>query len=58
MNFSSISGLREDSGQANYGAAKAGIGGMTRVVARDLGRYGVVQLHRSGGDDADGGAGT
>ena len=42
VNFSSISGLRGNSGQANYGAAKAGIGGMTRVVARDLGRYGVT----------------
>jgi NAD(P)-dependent dehydrogenase (short-subunit alcohol dehydrogenase family) len=42
VNFSSISGLRGNSGQANYGAAKAGIAGMTRVVARDLGRYGVT----------------
>jgi len=42
VNFSSISGLRGISGQTNYGAAKAGIAGMTRVVARDLGRYGVT----------------
>jgi NAD(P)-dependent dehydrogenase (short-subunit alcohol dehydrogenase family) len=42
VNFSSISGLRGASGQANYGAAKAGIAGLTRVVARDLGRYGVT----------------
>ncbi len=42
VNFSSISGLRGNSGQGNYGAAKAGIAGMTRVVARDLGRYGVT----------------
>lgn len=42
VNFSSISGLRGISGQANYGAAKAGIAGLTRVVARDLGRYGVT----------------
>jgi len=42
VNFSSISGLRGNSGQANYGAAKAGIAGLTRVVARDLGRYGVT----------------
>src|SRR5438132_10297172 len=42
VNFSSISGLRGNPGQANYGAAKAGIAGMTRVVARDLGRYGIT----------------
>jgi NAD(P)-dependent dehydrogenase (short-subunit alcohol dehydrogenase family) len=42
VNFSSISGLRGNSGQGNYGAAKAGIAGLTRVVARDLGRYGVT----------------
>ena len=42
VNFSSISGLRGNSGQANYGAAKAGIAGLTRVVARDMGRYGVT----------------
>ena len=42
VNFSSISGLEGASGQANYGAAKAGVAGLTRVVARDLGRYGVT----------------
>jgi NAD(P)-dependent dehydrogenase (short-subunit alcohol dehydrogenase family) len=42
VNFSSISGLRGNTGQANYGAAKAGVAGFTRVVARDLGRYGVT----------------
>ncbi|MGI8553797.1 MAG: SDR family oxidoreductase, partial [Dehalococcoidia bacterium] len=42
VNYSSISGLGGNPGQANYGAAKAGIAGMTRVVARDLGRYGVT----------------
>jgi NAD(P)-dependent dehydrogenase (short-subunit alcohol dehydrogenase family) len=42
VNFSSISGLRGISGQSNYGAAKAGIAGLTRVIARDLGRYGVT----------------
>ena len=42
VNFSSISGLRGISGQSNYGAAKAAIAGLTRVVARDLGKYGVT----------------
>ncbi|MBI4570937.1 MAG: SDR family oxidoreductase [Chloroflexi bacterium] len=42
INFSSVSGLTGLPGQANYGAAKSGIAGFTRVVARDLGRYGVT----------------
>ena len=42
INYSSVSGLQGNSGQANYGAAKAGVAGLTRVAARDLGRYGVT----------------
>lgn len=42
VNYSSVSGLQGNSGQANYGAAKAGVAGLTRVAARDLGRYGVT----------------
>ena len=42
INFSSGSGLTGNPGQANYGAAKAGVAGFTRVVAKDLGRYGVT----------------
>ena len=42
INFSSSSGLSGNAGQANYGAAKSGIAGFSRVVARDLGRYGVT----------------
>jgi len=42
INFSSISGLQGGTGQANYGAAKGGIAALTRVIARDLGRYGVT----------------
>ena len=41
ITFSSVSGLYGNSGQANYGAAKDGIAGFTRAVARDMGRYGV-----------------
>ena len=40
--FSSSSGLMGNAGQANYGAAKAGIAGGVRCLARDLGRYGVT----------------
>jgi len=40
VNTSSESGLG-NMGQANYSAAKEGIVGFTRTVARDLGRYGV-----------------
>ncbi len=39
---SSTSGLVGNPGQANYGAAKSGIGGLTKVTARDMGRYGVT----------------
>jgi NAD(P)-dependent dehydrogenase (short-subunit alcohol dehydrogenase family) len=42
VNFSSISGLAGGAGQANYGSAKAGIAGLSRTIARDLGRYGVT----------------
>ena len=42
ITFSSTSGLVGNPGQANYGAAKSGIAGFTKVVARDLGRYGVT----------------
>ncbi|MDP6131247.1 MAG: SDR family oxidoreductase [Dehalococcoidia bacterium] len=42
ITFSSTSGLWGNSGQANYGAAKDGIAGFTRVVARDLGKYGIT----------------
>ncbi len=41
VNTSSTSGLG-NMGQANYSAAKEGIVGLTRTVARDLGRYGVT----------------
>jgi NAD(P)-dependent dehydrogenase (short-subunit alcohol dehydrogenase family) len=40
VNTSSESGLG-NMGQANYSAAKEGIVGFTRTIARDLGRYGV-----------------
>ncbi len=42
ISMSSTSGLYGNSGQANYGAAKDGIAGLTRVVSRDLGKYGIT----------------
>jgi NAD(P)-dependent dehydrogenase (short-subunit alcohol dehydrogenase family) len=42
VTFSSGAALFGNPGQANYGAAKGGISGLTKVAARDLGRYGVT----------------
>lgn len=42
ITFSSGSGLFGNPGQANYGSAKAGISGLTKVAARDLGKYGLT----------------
>jgi NAD(P)-dependent dehydrogenase (short-subunit alcohol dehydrogenase family) len=42
VTFTSGAGLFGNPGQANYGAAKAAIGGLTKVAARDLGRYGIT----------------
>jgi NAD(P)-dependent dehydrogenase (short-subunit alcohol dehydrogenase family) len=39
---SSPSGVFGNVGQANYGAAKAGIAGFTLIAAQELGRYGVT----------------
>jgi NAD(P)-dependent dehydrogenase (short-subunit alcohol dehydrogenase family) len=42
VNVTSQAGLRGNFGQTNYGAAKAGIMGMTFVWALELGRYGIT----------------
>jgi NAD(P)-dependent dehydrogenase (short-subunit alcohol dehydrogenase family) len=42
INTSSPSGIFGNVGQANYGAAKAGIAMFTIIVAQELGRYGVT----------------
>jgi NAD(P)-dependent dehydrogenase (short-subunit alcohol dehydrogenase family) len=42
INTASEAGLFGNAGQANYGAAKAGIAAMTIVLARELERYGVT----------------
>src|SRR5690606_1641265 len=42
INFSSTSGTLGNTGQFNYGAAKSAIAGLTRVLAKALGRYGIT----------------
>jgi NAD(P)-dependent dehydrogenase (short-subunit alcohol dehydrogenase family) len=42
INTTSPSGLFGNPGQANYGAAKAGIASLTVIAARELDRYGVT----------------
>jgi NAD(P)-dependent dehydrogenase (short-subunit alcohol dehydrogenase family) len=42
ISMSSTSGLYGNTGQANYGAAKDGIAGLTRVISRDLGKYAIT----------------
>ena len=41
VNVSSISGLAGNPGQANYAAAKAGVVGLTKTLAKEWGRYAV-----------------
>ena len=41
INTSSTSGLYNNSGQSNYGAAKTGIATLTIIAQEELGRYGV-----------------
>jgi NAD(P)-dependent dehydrogenase (short-subunit alcohol dehydrogenase family)/acyl dehydratase/putative sterol carrier protein len=42
INTSSVSGLIGNFGQSNYGAAKAGIYGLTRVLSMELRKYGIT----------------
>ncbi|WP_432969765.1 SDR family NAD(P)-dependent oxidoreductase [Dactylosporangium sp. CA-233914] len=39
VNVSSVSGIRGNSGQANYSSAKAGLFGLTKTLAKEWGRY-------------------
>jgi len=42
INISSLVGLRGNFGQTNYAAAKAGIVGFTKALAKEVGRFGVT----------------
>jgi 3-oxoacyl-[acyl-carrier protein] reductase len=42
VNISSINGLRGKFGQSNYAAAKAGVIGLTKSLAKELARFGVT----------------
>ena len=42
INMSSVSGVRGNAGQVNYCASKAGIIGMTKSLARELGSRGIT----------------
>ena len=42
VNVGSVSGLMGNAGQANYAAAKAGLVGMTKSIARELGSKGIT----------------
>ena len=42
VNVSSVAGLGGNAGQANYAAAKAGITGLTKTLAKEWGRYNVT----------------
>ncbi len=42
INTTSTSGIYGNPGQANYGAAKAGIASFTIILSRELGKYGIT----------------
>jgi 3-oxoacyl-[acyl-carrier protein] reductase len=42
VNISSVAGLHGNAGQVNYAAAKAGVTGLTRALAKEWGRYQVT----------------
>ena len=46
INMSSVVGIYGNAGQANYAASKAGIIGLTKSAAKELGRRGITLLLR------------
>ena len=54
VNASSVAGFSGNFGQSNYAATKAGLVGMSRVMARELAKYGItVNVVAPGGTDTD-----
>ncbi len=43
INISSTSGVHGNAGQANYGLAKSGINGLTKVIAKEWGRHSIKE---------------
>jgi 3-oxoacyl-[acyl-carrier protein] reductase len=41
INMSSVSGMKGIEGQTNYSAAKAGINGLTKTLAKEMAKYNV-----------------
>jgi len=42
INISSVNGVKGQAGQSNYSAAKAGVIGLTKAAAKDLGKFGIT----------------
>ena len=42
INISSVTGLSGNAGQANYAAAKAGLIGLTKTIAKEFGSKGIT----------------
>ena len=42
INITSVTGLSGNAGQANYAAAKAGLVGLTKTIAKEFGSKGIT----------------
>ena len=48
INMSSVVGVSGNAGQCNYSASKAGMIGLAKSIAKEMGPRGICQLHRPG----------